>query len=420
MRRVPQGPLILAGLMPAVPVMLAGCTADGDPGSSATESTPDSESAGTGSGTAGSAGSACPDGVWDGDLFVRGPADLVGMHACSQVAGSVIVDPCVNDWPPVTNDTGGSCSGGEAVTSLEPLSNLVEIEGDLVIGWASLPPESQCSGHLGLRNLAGLDGLEAIGGKLSLGCTPDLNSLAGLEQLTAIGGDLDVACDVEVNLASHDLPSLTTLSGLSGLTTLGGDLGLCADALVDIRGLSSLRGEIGRLWVTSDGLQDFSGLEGVTSITGEFVAASVRGLRDLTGLQNVEHLGGLDIEEASSLERVDLPNLATVEQGLSIGIMPALTEVRVPMAVTTVEGIFSVGFAKDLTVVEAPGLASTGGRFWIEQTGILTLGGLSGLATVGEDLIIAGNTNLPTSEAEAFAANVDVTGETVVAGNGPG
>jgi hypothetical protein len=56
----------------------------------------------------------------------------------------------------------------------------------------------------------------------------------------------------------------------------------------------------------------------------------------------------------------------------------------------------------------------------VQENDVLTsLEGLSGLEVVHGDLNISRNPQLSQSEAEAFAARLEVAGEVIVQGNGP-
>ena len=60
--------------------------------------------------------------------------------------------------------------------------------------------------------------------------------------------------------------------------------------------------------------------------------------------------------------------------------------------------------------------------FWIEDTGVTSLGGFRAMGTVGSKLAIVGNHSLPTADAEAFAARIliEMQGADSGSGRSPG
>jgi hypothetical protein len=118
---------------------------------------------------------ACPDGVFHGDMRLRGPADFARLRGCTRLAGNLVLEL-------------------DTSQTLEGLESLRVIEGSLTKP-AVLCSEGYCSGYnLHLSSLRGLDNLRCVGGEVSL-LQPDDRyckplDLQALRKLVEIGGSL--------------------------------------------------------------------------------------------------------------------------------------------------------------------------------------------------------------------------------------
>lgn len=130
-----------------------------------------------------------------------------------------------------------------------------------------------------ISNLAGLNVLDSILGKLDIGGGNDLIDLSGLESLKFIGESLNVDfCEY-----------LRYFSGLNNLTTISGSLHIeFNDRLTSITGLQNLS-SVGVLSIyANEELVSFSGLGNLDSITwdlsiiGNYMLSSLDGLPAFT------------------------------------------------------------------------------------------------------------------------------------------
>ncbi|PCC67654.1 Receptor L domain-containing protein [Nannocystis exedens] len=164
-----------------------------------------------------------------GELFLRdnpGLTDLSATSNWSSILLSLVIQnsPALADLSPLAGVLGDpelfysvSLIDLPAVTSLDVLKSLVDIDGLQLVG---LPGVTDLSALAGLRradllalfglpkvtSLAGLSGLEQVDGSLSLGhCTKDgmdgLTSLAGLDSLMHVGALSIFHCDGLTSLA---------------------------------------------------------------------------------------------------------------------------------------------------------------------------------------------------------------------------
>jgi len=123
----------------------------------------------------------------------------------------------------------------------------------------------------------------------------NIKNLSGLNLLEAIGGELFIAyCD-----------SLISLNGLNNLTSIGGNVDLSANPrLKDLIGLDNITSINGYLWIEyNDSLQSLDGLEGLTAINGKIQIAGNTRLTNIEGLSNIDpnSITNLLILENSSL-----------------------------------------------------------------------------------------------------------------------
>ncbi len=178
------------------------------------------------------------------------------------------------------------------LNNLESLSNLTSIGGDFTISGqlGSLKGLEQLTSIDGsfkleqvgeLRNFAGLENLERIGGDLAF-TNYELDNFEGLSNLKAIGG----------RITFFDQNNDISFVGLSALESVGGfDL---EDANIDnFVGLSSLKKINGSINAgnTEDNIASFEGLENVEEITGNITLA-FGNIESWTGLRNLRRIGG--------------------------------------------------------------------------------------------------------------------------------
>ena len=274
------------------------------------------------------------DGRTDTELSTQG--DVEKLAGCTDVVGSLYV------------------RNGD-ITDLTPLANLRRIGGSLRVYGNSDPKI-----FAGPGSLAGLEGLEAVGG-LYLEKTR-LTDLAPLAGLTEIAGD--------VRLERNAL--LVSLEGLHNLTHIGGALMVnLSPALTDLTGLRGLRAIGVRLWLGGLPISSLHGLEGLTTI-GTVGGESHVGLFSLDELTTLEALAGVEWRPEHNIwiYETGIPDLslfAGVEAltRLDIDGNAVLTSLAGLEALTTVSGELRLGRNEKLTELGAlAGLRSVGALTW--------------------------------------------------------
>jgi hypothetical protein len=134
-----------------------------------------------------------------------------------------------------------------------------------------------------------------------------------------------------------------------------------------------------------------------------------------TDLLGTLRFGDTIFEDIDGLER-----LRTIDEYLILFRNRQLVSIDGLVGLERVGGVVSIRYNAALpTLVGLGALASVGG-LEVQGNDVLTsLDGLSSLEVVHGDLDISRNPQLSQSEAEAFAARLDVAGEVIVQGNGP-
>jgi hypothetical protein len=189
--------------------------------------------------------------------------------------GGIKEDATVNGWYEVTSFLGFTAAGSWVGDYIEVvLDPYLVWDGDYEINEPEdlriLSVYSEVTGNLtitgsSLINLKGLEGLDSIGGNLTISHNSELIHLQGLEDLASVGGDIDI----------NNNEKLVDLKGLSGLAELDGSLSIQnnlflknldgLDNLVEING--DLTIDVNPLLGKLDGLRNLIVLDGFLRIT---------------------------------------------------------------------------------------------------------------------------------------------------------
>jgi hypothetical protein len=247
-----------------------------------------------------------------------------------------------------------------------------------------------------ISDLQGISVVDSIFGKLTLGSNgkgnnPNLRDLGGLENLAYIGGSL--------KLNYND--SLVNIHGLSGLTRIGDGIKFYSNnRLLDLVGLEGIDSIFGSIDIQSNNhLSSLAGLNNLVYIGGYlYLSSHSGGLINLTGLDNLTFVaGGVGIEENEDLTSLTgLENLSFTNS-LEISFNSSL------VSLSGLEGLDSIG--EDMTLIYngllpnltgMEGVTSIGGELVIEYNYSLTsLEGLENVNPVSiSDLSIMDNPNL--------------------------
>jgi hypothetical protein len=308
------------------------------------------------------------------------------------------------------------------VTSLQPLSRLQSITGDLAIGFRRgdhNPWEEE--GTVGVQDLSGLDSLTSISGSLQIERNPQLRSLDGMNNLATLGGNLIIGGgDANpVFGGDADNPLLTEVDALAKLTRINGNLIVTHNPLLEnLDGLANVHIVDGDIVIgpvpffvgNSIGLHSL-GLKNLAEVKGNFQIAGDSLLQNLDGLEKLQKVGGiLSIYNHSKLTDIDaLQNLEAVG-GLEIASNDSLGDFEGLDHLQTIHGLgLKISFNQSLTSLAGlGGLTSIKGELTIDSNDRLTsLDGLDSLNELEGGISITGNGSLSDIDALAFVRTIE-------------
>lgn len=300
--------------------------------------------------------------VLAGDVTIATATDLAKVVGIQRIAGDLVI-------------------ANTALASIEGLSSLVEVGGDLTI-----------AGNDQLADVEGLRGLIRVGGELFIGGfinneekgNLSLANLDGLRSLKSVGGTLMVRQNA----------SLRSITGLSTLTSVGNEVQIISNAV----------------------LPDINGLQGLTSVPGRILIASNSILANLDGLGSLTTAGSLLL--ISTNDRLTsisgLSKLTSVGWTLQIERNSLLTNLDGLGSLLRVGGKFAPNDG-DLII---------GGQDFQGNPVLANLDGLRSLVKVAGNVMLSNNSVLPTSKAEALVTRVKaaegIGGTVTVTGNANG
>jgi hypothetical protein len=314
----------------------------------------------------------------------------------------------------------GGADGGTTLVRIDPAGPLdcpnggiivvvgLDADGDGVLGSTEgTTREAVCDGADGQDGQNGTGGRAVHHGHVSIASTADFARLAGVERIV---GDLAIHClgepmpdllplatlrEVTNVVSVQSCTQLTTLSGLDGLTTIGGSF-VARDLpdLVSLEGLGALESIGGGLSLEDlDALVDLRGLGALGFVGSNLTVTLTDSLVTLDGLGPVAEVDRLILTTNLALADLDgLEALRVARGGVD------LRANRVLASVAGLGGLESVG--EDLTLYDLPALTH--------------LDGFDSLALVGADLIVE-LTGL--EDVAGFAALTEVEGALAVQTN---
>jgi len=328
---------------------------------------------------------------------------------------------------------------GSDITNLNGLNAITAIDGGLSVGWWFM-------GNSLLQNLSGLENLVHIGGSLNIHANSVLQDLTGLGSLTSIGGDIIIGngdakstdfgvkmngnpylknvaglenlVSVEGKLETHFNDSLNSFKGLEKLDSIGGII--TSDPIASLSELSNLS------YVGSDGLElyytalsSLTGLENVSLIDGDFILDCNDSLTSLAGLENLASINGWMViggwthrshGNSQLISLTELSNLASIGGKLIIDRNASLMKLTGLENLTSIEG-------GTIEIGSEPDNWGYGGN-----PSLLSLEGLDNIdANTITELVIIYNTSLNTCDIESICDYLTSSNGTIeIHDNAPG
>ena len=389
---------------------------------------------------------ACAGGnVLTGSVAIETAADFAQLDGVHCVDGDVLITGVDDEFPDlvdlerVTGDVIVAANPG--LSSMAPFASLDAVGGVVLVqgndtlgdltglGQLTQAQSIQVIGNLGLEDLSGLEGLVDFPGSIRVANNPELQSLAGLDQLIRCDGSVEIRGNR--SLASAALPALddVVLLEISGNDALA-ELALPALRKVEVRLIvldNGLLEEVVVPQLTSVG--DYVRLEAnpvlarvdlpVLLAAGSVMAIGDPALTSISAPALVYVTQRIDLRNLSVLDQLDLGQLTSVGDAVTLIGLEQLPDLTGLASVTTIGGTLTIqNSAGPTSVAGLESLELVAGNMVIENNPDLgSLGGMAGLGSVGGDLRIVGNGSLGNAEAQAFAAGLDVGGDVVISGN---
>jgi hypothetical protein len=280
-------------------------------------------------------------------------------------------------------------SGNPLLSGIEGLRNLTKVDTLIIEGSTELSSLSSLAKltEVGALNLAGLPKLTKLAGLENLKKVSVFNatSLAGLTSLADFGQLSELG-----RLSLDDLPMLQSLAGLEHLGEVRDTLTLAGIPVVDLKPLSGLSVVGGDLGIRSTSLASLDGLQQLTRVGGTLRLGGNEKLKTLDGLEHVQDIGALDVDDNPLLQ--SLSGMAALTQvgragavlaeSITIWDVPALEDLGLH-ALTAVYGGISIRGTALTSLSGLDNLKSIGGSFYVQDAAQLkSLDGLNSLTSV--------------------------------------
>lgn len=299
--------------------------------------------------------------------------------------------------------SGGSSSGGAGSGGAPPLTACIECEVgfecfeevafDRCFKLCDTPtPNVDLYTQQDVADLAALE-CEVIGNDLSL-ASPDLTSLLGLETLRVIKGGFSIS----------GTSALTSLDGLDGLLYIGDDIALNGNSgLVDISALSQMKtAEVSLSFAGNSALVSLDGLQSVKNVYS-FMFTSNERLADVSGFSPETVSENVLVAGNGSVLGVAFPQLRSIGGSVQLTGEVVCKSLKMP-ALDYVGGTLLVSANPELEEVDVAGLTRVGGVTITENEALLTIGGLPALTDVDMTMAITRNPSLAQCEVDQIAA----------------
>jgi len=334
----------------------------------------------------------------------------INYQNCTEIEGSVIISggdiKDLSGLNKIVRIMGNlSIYNNDSLESMAGLDNLVEVEGDLMIGTFSHPGGPNPM----LSSLTGLDKLEEVGEDLWVSRNHVLQDFEGLGSLRMIG-------DRFICQGNHGLLSF---SGMNILDSLGGSIDVEGNfSLQDFTGFERLSRVYGGLFLGTcylggglnhggNGNASFTGLHNIKTVDGPLNICQYE-REDIIGLEKLSYVGGqLEIAMNANLQNLSgLDSIQFIGDGIRIGYIHDYIGVH--------GGNHSLNDITALIGVQSVG----GGEIHIEDNPMLTsLSGLDSIepATIGNVYVrrqnsLNGNGHLTWCSVKSICDYVDIYG----------
>ena len=270
----------------------------------------------------------------------------------------------------------------------------IVLEEGATMGFDRLTQLKYIDGNLSLLRVPGSDALQPlsnlieVSGNLIIDSLPDLLAVVGLDHLRAVGN----------RLAILNNPVLENLDGLVALTTVGGLDVRSNPMLRDLKGLSKLVAAQKILITFNERLESLDGLEKISQLPSFLEIVHNTQLRNIDALSNVSLVGKyLYISRNASLK--SLQGLASLKKSgdLVIEANPSLTDLGGLSRLEEINGLLRIEHNNKLASLLGLALLTRISEYlYIAHNSELSnIDALRRLSSVGKDFTIVSNKKLP-------------------------
>ena len=343
--------------------------------------------------------------IW---IFISG---ITGMFAQSCLPDGITfdlqsqIDNFQTNYPGCTIIEGDVYIEGDDIHSLGGLSVLTAFNGNVIIRQLS-----------NLHNLTGLDNITSVEGDLKLEALWNLSNVSALSNLYNIGGDLII----------EDCDSLQSFEGFENLLTIGGDFlyRWTESEISNFEGFESLTIIGGAFVVDFTRIENFVGLNNLTTVSGVISVSQADNFISFQGLPLLNSLGGLGISKAPLLQNlVGLENVETLEGNLSILECEGIVDLMGIESLTAIEGMLYISQNPSLIdISQLISVTSVGSNMTLVMNSSLT--SLSGIDNIDPSnwtsLTIQQNSQLSNCAVLSVCEFISNQGQTIIIGNAEG
>ncbi len=201
-------------------------------------------------------------------------------------------------------------------------------------------------GNGSLTDLSGLSSLQSIG-SIELFINGSITTLSGMDNIQSIDN-----LNLFANASLNDISDLSFIESLNSLTIGNNDL-------TSLSGLENLTTISGDFVVTDEQISNLNELNNLQFIGGELYLTYLNDLYDLTAFRNIDTLESLYILECPNLsDLTGLDNIHTIDNKFRIGFNSGLT---------TLAGVYNLNSVGDLDIYENENLNSLKGLETIRE-----------------------------------------------------
>ncbi len=309
------------------------------------------------------------------------------------------------------------------LTNLEGLSQIEEIQGDLVINDNPL-----------LFSLQGLHNLKRIGGNLKLWFNENIGNLQGIEDLQVIKGNLELrntSISTISNLSNLDSlgglqivfnPLITNLEGFPAIDSLSGDFILqSTPELSDISALNTIKKIEGDIYISESNLTNLEVLQDLSYVGGKLEIRGNPFLSSLADFTQLDSIGGSLIFSSNNLQSLDgLDSLQSIGGDLIISY-EEIEDFQSFQNLKSLGGFLTIGgIGKVKTLEDFSNLTKINGIIFISlMDSLQTLHGLDNIdASTIDTILIINNFQLSECNVQSICDYLEINnGAGVIANN---